>query len=86
MLYIETDYFSGSVGVDWLQVAKVQSTANYQVVLSDGKRLTGYNFKRRNGDAAGAKISKCVRLASMCQFPARMLSRSPPRNRIFGAN
>ncbi len=41
VLYIETDYFSGSVGVDWLQVAKVQSTANYQVVLSDGKRLTG---------------------------------------------
>ncbi len=41
VLYIETDYFSGSVGVDWLQVAKVESTATYQVVLSGGKRLTG---------------------------------------------
>lgn len=41
VLYIETDYFSGSVGVDWLQVEKVESTGNYQIVLSGGKRLTG---------------------------------------------
>jgi len=41
ILYIETDYFSGSVGVDWLQVEKVESTATYQVILSGGKRLTG---------------------------------------------
>jgi hypothetical protein len=27
ILYIETDYFSGSVGVDWLQVEKIESTA-----------------------------------------------------------
>src|SRR5580704_15936961 len=41
VLYIETDYFSGSVGVDWQQVAKIESTATYQVMLSGGKRLTG---------------------------------------------
>ncbi|MGA7029944.1 MAG: DUF481 domain-containing protein [Candidatus Acidiferrales bacterium] len=41
VLYIETDYFSGSVGVDWLQVERVESTATYQVILSGGKRLTG---------------------------------------------
>jgi putative salt-induced outer membrane protein YdiY len=41
VLYVETDYFSGSVGVDWLQVEKVESTATYQIVLGDGKRLTG---------------------------------------------
>ena len=41
ILYIETDYFSGSVGVDWVQVEKVESKATFQVVLSDGKRLTG---------------------------------------------
>jgi putative salt-induced outer membrane protein YdiY len=41
ILYIETDYFSGSVGVDWIQVEKVESKATFQVVLSDGKRLTG---------------------------------------------
>ncbi len=41
ILYIETDYFSGAVGVDWLQVEKIESTATYQVILSGGKRLTG---------------------------------------------
>ena len=41
VLYIETDYFSGSVGVDWLQVEKVESKATFQIVLNDGKRLTG---------------------------------------------
>jgi putative salt-induced outer membrane protein YdiY len=41
ILYIETDYFSGSVGVDWLQVEKIESTATYLVTLSGGKRLTG---------------------------------------------
>ena len=41
VLYIETDYFSGSVGLDWLQVEKVESTANFQIVLSGGERLTG---------------------------------------------
>jgi putative salt-induced outer membrane protein YdiY len=41
VLYIETDYFSGSVGVDWLQVEKVESKARFQIVLSDGKRMSG---------------------------------------------
>src|SRR5271165_1773749 len=41
VLYVETDYFSGSVGVDWLQVAKVESKATFQIILNDGKRFTG---------------------------------------------
>jgi hypothetical protein len=41
ILYIETDYFSGSVGVDWLQVEKVECKATFQIVLSDGKRISG---------------------------------------------
>jgi hypothetical protein len=32
---IETDYFSASVGVDWLQVEKVESKATFQIVLSE---------------------------------------------------
>lgn len=41
VLYIQTDYFSGSVGVDWLQVEEVESKATFQIVLSNGKRLAG---------------------------------------------
>ena len=53
VLYIETDYFSGSVGVDWLQVAKVESKATYQIVLKDGKRLTGTISKVEEESAKG---------------------------------
>ena len=41
ILYIETDYLSGSIGLDWLQVEKVQSTGNYQIILRDGTRVEG---------------------------------------------
>jgi putative salt-induced outer membrane protein YdiY len=41
VLYIETNYFSGSVGVDWKQVEKIRSTATYQITLTTGDRLKG---------------------------------------------
>jgi putative salt-induced outer membrane protein YdiY len=41
VLYVSTDYFSGSIGVDWMQVQKVESTADFQVVLKDGERSAG---------------------------------------------
>src|SRR5277367_1009631 len=53
VLYIKTDYFSGSVGVDWLQVEKVESTATYQIVLTDGNRLTGKISKVEAESAPG---------------------------------
>ncbi len=45
MLNIATDYFSGSIGLDRLQVAKVESTAGFQIVLKDGKRTAGTSQK-----------------------------------------
>jgi putative salt-induced outer membrane protein YdiY len=41
LLYIDTVYVSGSVGVDWNQVERIESTATYQVTLINGKRVTG---------------------------------------------
>jgi Protein of unknown function, DUF481 len=41
VLYVKTAYFSGSVGLDWLQVEKVQSTGEFQVVLKNGDRSVG---------------------------------------------
>ena len=41
ILYLETDYLSGSIGLDWLQVERVQSTGNYQIILKDGSRMEG---------------------------------------------
>jgi putative salt-induced outer membrane protein YdiY len=56
VLYIQTDYFSGSVGVDWLQVEKVESKASFQIVLSNGKRLTGSISKIEAAAAPGKDV------------------------------
>src|SRR5215469_6204477 len=41
LLYVETEYVSDKIGLDWNHVASVKSSANYQIVLADGKRLVG---------------------------------------------
>jgi putative salt-induced outer membrane protein YdiY len=41
LLYMQTDYVSGNVGLDWNQVKSVQSTATYRIVLNNGQRLVG---------------------------------------------
>jgi putative salt-induced outer membrane protein YdiY len=41
VLYVETDYSSGSVPIDWMQVESVHSIAGYQVTLSNGQHLAG---------------------------------------------
>ena len=41
LLYVETDYVFGKIGLDWNQVQSVQSTATYRIVLNNGQRLEG---------------------------------------------
>jgi hypothetical protein len=41
LLYVETDYVTGSIGLDWNQVQSVQSTATYRIILNNGQRLEG---------------------------------------------
>jgi hypothetical protein len=41
LLFVETDYVSGNIGLDWNQVQSVQSTATYRIVLNNGKRVDG---------------------------------------------
>ena len=41
LLYIETDYISGNIGLDWNQVQSIESTATYRITLNDGRRLEG---------------------------------------------
>ena len=41
LLYIETDYVTGNIGLDWNQVQSIESTATYRIVLNDGRRLEG---------------------------------------------
>jgi len=41
VLYVETEYSSGSVPIDRLQVQAVHSIAGYQVTLSNGRHIAG---------------------------------------------
>jgi uncharacterized protein DUF481 len=52
LLFVETDYVSGNIGLDWNQVESVQSTATFQIVLNNGQRLTG-----RIEKASGEKMN-----------------------------
>jgi hypothetical protein len=52
-LYVDLDYVSGSVGLDWRQVDKVQSTATYQVVLNNGNHVAGNIEKAPASEAPG---------------------------------
>jgi putative salt-induced outer membrane protein YdiY len=49
LLYVETDYVAGNIGLDWSQVKSVQSTATYRVVLNNGQRLEGMIEKQSGG-------------------------------------
>ncbi|MFZ3216712.1 MAG: DUF481 domain-containing protein [Candidatus Acidiferrales bacterium] len=41
LLFVETDYVAGNIGLDWSQVHSVQSTATYRIILNNGTRLEG---------------------------------------------
>src|SRR5262249_36228407 len=41
LLYLDADYVSGAIELDWLQVEKVQSRAVYQIVLKNGDHMAG---------------------------------------------
>lgn len=41
LLFVETEYVSGNIGLDWSQVQSVHSTATYRIVLNNGRRLDG---------------------------------------------
>jgi putative salt-induced outer membrane protein YdiY len=57
LLYVETAYVSGNVALDWNQVQSVQSTANFKVVLNNGRRLEGKIEKVASSDAKNEDLA-----------------------------
>jgi putative salt-induced outer membrane protein YdiY len=51
LLYLETDYVSGNIGLDWSQVESVQSIATFRIVLNNGQRLVG-KIEKLSGEQA----------------------------------
>ena len=54
LLFVETDYVSGNIALDWNQVESVQSTATYRIVLNNGKRVEG-KIEKVSGEMAKEK-------------------------------
>jgi len=50
VLYIETDYTSSNIGVDWAQVRRVQSKAMYMITLASGVHVTGRIERTTGGE------------------------------------
>jgi hypothetical protein len=70
ILYVDLDYVSGSVGLDWLQVERVQTKQGYHVVLKDGERLVGTVGKVPEQEAPGkdfevSQSNRTVRTAAL---------------------
>ena len=51
LLYVETDYVSSSIPLDWNQVQSVESAATYKIVLNNGQRLEG-KIEKVSGERA----------------------------------
>jgi putative salt-induced outer membrane protein YdiY len=49
LLYVETEYVSGSIALDWTQVQSVESTATYQIVMNNGRRIEG-KIEKKSGE------------------------------------
>jgi putative salt-induced outer membrane protein YdiY len=54
LLYVETEYVSGNIGLDWNQVQSVQSTATYRIVLNNGQILEG-KIEKQSGEKANTE-------------------------------
>jgi hypothetical protein len=72
LLYIETDYVSGNIGLDWGQVQSVQSSATYRIVLNTGKRLEG-KIEKESGEKAKTEDFLIREATEEVEVPSRAI-------------
>src|SRR5271168_1764959 len=69
LLFVETDYVSGNIGLDWNQVESVQSTATYRIVLNNGRRLEG-KIEKNSGEKAAPEDFLIREATEVVQVPS----------------
>jgi putative salt-induced outer membrane protein YdiY len=82
LLYVETDYVSGNIGLDWDQVQSVQSTATYRIVLNNGKRLEG-KIEKRSGEKAKSQDFVIREATEEVQVPSAAIASIDTKNPTF---
>jgi len=81
-LFLETDYVSGNIALDWNQVQSVQSTAIYRIVLNNGKILEG-KIERASGEKAGSDDVKIHEATEEVQLPSTDISSMDTKKPTF---
>jgi len=51
VLFLEAEYWSGSVGVNWFRVKRIESNAYFQITFKNGQRVDGTIQKKPTGPA-----------------------------------
>jgi putative salt-induced outer membrane protein YdiY len=69
ILYIDLNYVSGSIGLDWSQVDRMESTGVYQITLQDGTHLVG-TLQKVQIDKAAEKNVAINAESRLLQVPA----------------
>jgi putative salt-induced outer membrane protein YdiY len=82
LLYIETDYASGKIGLDWNQVRSVESTATYRIVLNDGRRIVG-KIQKDSGEKAQPEDFRIREAAEEMQVPSANVVRLETKKPTF---
>jgi len=82
LLFLETDYVSGNIALDWNQVQSVQSTAVYRIVLNNGKILEG-KIERASGEKAGNDDFVIHEATEEVQLPSTAISSMDTKKPTF---
>jgi putative salt-induced outer membrane protein YdiY len=69
LLYIETDYASSNIGLDWNQIRSVESTATYHIILNNGQRIIG-KIQKDSVDKAPAEDFMIRQATEEVQVPS----------------
>jgi putative salt-induced outer membrane protein YdiY len=82
LLYVETDYVSANIGLDWNQVQSVKSTATYHITLNNGQRLDG-QIEKTTGENAKAEDFLIREATEVVEVPSATIVRMDIKKPTF---
>ena len=82
LLFVETEYVSGNIGLDWNQVQSVQTTATYRIVLNNGQRLEG-KIEKNSSDKAKTKDFLIREAMEEVEVPSASITRIDTKKPTF---
>jgi hypothetical protein len=82
LLMVETDYVTGPIALDWNQVESVQSTATFQIVLNNGKRIVG-KFEKVSSDKAKEQDFLIHEANEEVEVPSRSIAKIDAQKPTF---